>query len=220
MLEQVPAVLPIWNAFGTILRRYGYGVDVDVLRTEQFGVPQTRRRAILIARFGDDNVALPTPTHQAYRRGAADQAELGLKRWVSMEEALQRDTAFTVVSNYGSGGDPRNRGERRSDEPSATVTGKVTRNRLLMADGSESRFSHQEAGRLQTFPHDFPWSGNDIGQQIGNAIPPLLAVHVLAAALEIELDSEELERTVAASWLEGRAFPLGVRVSDRVALAE
>ncbi|BBZ03824.1 hypothetical protein MCHIJ_32610 [Mycolicibacterium chitae] len=219
VLEQVPAVLPIWNAFGSILERHGYGVDVDVLRTEQFGVPQTRRRAILIARFGDDNVALPAPTHQAYRRGASDQAELGLQRWVSMQEALKRDTEFTVVSNYGSGGDPRNRGERRSDEPSATVTGKVTRNRLLLAGGGESRFTHQEAGRLQTFPLDFPWSGNDIGQQIGNAIPPRLAVHVLAAALELELDDEELEETMDASWMRGRMSSLGTRLSDRVVFA-
>ncbi|KKW65699.1 DNA methylase [Mycolicibacterium elephantis] len=219
VLEQVPAVLPIWEAFGPILKRHGYGVDVGVLRAEQFGVPQTRRRAILIARLGNDKVALPSPTHQAYRRGAVDQAELGLQPWVSMQQALKRDTEFTVVSNYGSGGNPRNRGERRSDEPSATVTSKITRNRLLLAGGGESRFSHQEAGKLQTFPFDYPWSGNDIGQQIGNAIPPRLAVHVLAAALDIQLDSEELDRTVEASWAAGRASTLGTGIGDLVASA-
>lgn len=216
VLEQVPAVLPLWQAYGTILKRHGYGVAVGILRAEEFGVPQTRRRAILIARHGDDKVSLPTPTHHAYRRGAADQRALGLRPWVSMGEALKRPARFTVISNYGSGGDPSNRGQRRSDEPSATITGKVMRNRLRLATGAEDRFSYHEAGRLQTFPHDYPWSGSDIGQQIGNAIPPRLAVHVLARALEIEVDLDELDRTVDSSWAEGRPIPLGTRLSDDV----
>lgn len=216
VLEQVPAVLPIWEAYKVILERHGYGVAVGVLRTEEFGVPQTRRRAILIARLGDDNVSLPSPTHQAYRRGAPEQSALELKPWVSMGEALSRRSQFTVISNYGSGGDPRNRGQRHSDEPSATITGKVRRNRLRLADGDEDRFSDHEAGRLQTFPLDYPWSGLDIGQQIGNAIPPRLAVHVLAHALKIELDLDELDMTVDSSWDAGRPVPLGTRLADQV----
>lgn len=212
VLEQVPAVLPVWEAYKKVLERVGYRAAVGVLRTEEFGVPQTRRRAILIARHGVDDVSLPSPTHQAFRRGAPNQAALGLQPWVSMAQALARDSRFTVVSNYGSGGDPRNRGVRHSDEPAATVTGKVTRNRLRFANGLEDRLSHQEAGRLQTFPHDFPWSGNDIGQQIGNAIPPRLAVHVLAQALDIDVNSDELDRIVRSSWAEGRPVPVGIRL--------
>ena len=219
VLEQVPAVLPVWEAYGAILGRHGYGVDVGVLRTEEFGVPQTRRRAILIARYADEKVSLPIPTHQAYRRGAADQGALELRPWVSMGQALNRKGKFTVISNYGSGGDPRNRGQRRSDEPSATITGKVRRNRLRLASGGEDRFSHDEAGRLQTFPHDYPWSGGDIGQQIGNAIPPRLAVHALAAALKMDVDLDELDRTVDSSWMDGRPVPLGTQFSDQMSAA-
>lgn len=34
-------------------------------------------------------------------------------------------------SNYGTGGDPKNRGERKVTEPAATVTGKIDRNRWV-----------------------------------------------------------------------------------------
>jgi len=203
VLEQVPAVLPIWEAFGDVLERNGYGVAHGILRSEEFGVPQTRRRAILIARLDDRNVKLPTPTHQRFRKSVAAQGAFELPELqpcVSMAVALSRKTKFTVVSNYGSGGDPRNRGQRHSDEPSATVTGKIMRNRLRLADGVEGRLSHHEAGVLQTFPPDFPWRGSDIGQQIGNAIPPRLAVHVLAQALKISFDGSELDHAVNASW--------------------
>lgn len=220
VLEQVPAVLPIWEAYGAILRRYGYEVAIGVLRTEEFGVPQTRRRAILIARQGDEKVSLPSPTHQPYRRGGIDQGAFELLPWVSMGRALKRTASFTVISNYGSGGDPRNRGQRRSDEPSATITGKVMRNRLVFPGGDEGRFSHNEAGRLQTFPLDYPWSGGDIGQQIGNAIPPRLAVHVIAQALNLEVDLDELDQTVDSSWATGRPVPLCARLADQVALAQ
>ncbi|MFJ9633726.1 DNA cytosine methyltransferase [Streptomyces sp. NPDC101175] len=60
VLEQVPQVLPIWQAYAEVLRAEGYSVATGILRTEQFGLPQTRRRAVLVARL-DGPVALPEP---------------------------------------------------------------------------------------------------------------------------------------------------------------
>lgn len=200
VLEQVPAVLPVWRTVRKALESIGYSCDCGVLRTEQFGVPQTRRRAILIARRNGD-ASLPEPTHRHYRRGTPrDAGESTLLPWRTMDDVLQRAESFTVISNYGTGGDPKKRGRRLSDQPAATVTGKISRNRVEMASGSVSRFTFAEAGVLQTFPSDYPWSGRDIAQQIGNAIPPRLAVHVLASALGRRVIEESLDDAMTRRW--------------------
>lgn len=203
VLEQVPAVRPVWDAMADVLGRHGYNVDVDVLRTEEFGVPQTRRRALLVARLGE-RVALPPQTHREYRKGVArDSGHEFLKPWVTMADALDHRGRFEVISNYGSGGIPTARGRRESDQPAFTVTGKISRNKVVnKGDGSIGRFSSSEAGQLQTFPADYPWSDTDTAQQIGNAIPPRLAAHVLAAALGAAepLSANFLEEAVKGSW--------------------
>ncbi|WP_078489985.1 DNA cytosine methyltransferase [Streptomyces sp. SPB78] len=209
VLEQVPAVLPVWQAYAKALAQR-YHVWCGVLHTEEFGVPQTRRRAVLLARLreagADDECCTlsktgpcallePRPTHQRYRANAPRPVRRGkVAPWISMGKALHhlRGDEFVVVSNYGSGGDPKKRGRRTSNEPSATVTGKISRNRIEVPLGTlparawrRSRFSNQEAGHLQTFPLQYPWSGRAIAQQIGNAVPPRFALHILCTALAL-----------------------------------
>ena len=212
VLEQVPAVLPVWEAYGQVLETLGYVVDCKILKTEEYGVPQTRRRAILIANRNSE-LRLPQPTHRGYRKGLErTEGDPKLLPWNTMGEALDRHGPFTVISNYGSGGDPRARGRRTSDQPAATITGKVSRNRVIGHGLVETgRFSHSEAGQLQTFPADYPWSGRGIPQQIGNAIPPRLAMHVLAAALALEVEPGTVDRAVNSCW---RDTKLSVQAPD------
>lgn len=183
VLEQVPQALPVWEAYAEVLRGEGYSVATGILRTEQYGVPQTRRRAVLVARLVGE-ATLPEPTHRAYRKGEPQhEGDPQLKPWVSMAEALPDRGPFTVVSNYGTGGDPKKRGRRSSSQPAFTVTGKISRLRLIDPDGRElDRLTHAEAGQLQGFPGDWPWSGGDISQQIGNACPVQLAAALIRAA--------------------------------------
>ena len=82
-LEQVPAVLPLWEHIARILRSRGYSAWAGILNAADYGVPQTRKRAILIA-SRVRAVAPPEPTHYDPRKGL----QLWGSPWVSMAEAL------------------------------------------------------------------------------------------------------------------------------------
>lgn len=228
-LEQVPPVLPIWQAYAEILREMGYSVWTGYMHSEQYGVPQTRKRAVLMASLQRDITGPPTPTHSRYYPQAPDRLDDGVKSWVSMAEAL--GTELTMRSNYGTGGDPTARGERSSDQPAPTVTSKIDRNKWVArkrmgagmverygerpgrgidqpaftvrasAGGMEPggfrfdtpegtrRVSVREAGILQSFPADYPWQGTkgQQFQQVGNAVPPLMAAAIIATVLGLDI---------------------------------
>lgn len=88
VFEQVPPVLPVWEACAEEMRRWGYSVWVGIVNAEQYGVPQTRRRAILIARADGVEAARPTPTHSRYYSRDPKRLDEGVLPWVSMAEAL------------------------------------------------------------------------------------------------------------------------------------
>lgn len=201
IFEQVPAVLPVWEAMAGVLASLGYKTATGILHAEEYGVPQTRRRAILIANR-ERTPVLPAPTHHRFRSkaGKASRNRPALLPHRSIGETLDRVEPYVLVSNYGTGGDPKARGRRTSKEPAFTVTGKVSRNRLFTDEGELDRLDVSEAGRLQTFPADYPWSGKAVSQQIGNAIPPRLAAHVLAAALGRELPADFLDTMTRTPW--------------------
>ncbi|MGW6334227.1 DNA cytosine methyltransferase [Nocardia rhamnosiphila] len=201
VLEQVPAVLPVWEAMAEVLRsKLQYKVTTRVLHTEMYGVPQTRRRAVLIASL-DGPRAMPRPTHQIYRKtGLRSTDDWSLPRWKTMGDALpHRPKPFEVISNYGTGGNPKLRGVRTADQPSATVTGKVSRNKVV-TDAGTDRFQDWEAGRLQSFPADYPWRGGAVAQQIGNAVPPIFGLHVLSAALGCQVTPEQADKVFDLRW--------------------
>ena len=119
--EQVPPGLWLWEEMVRWLKERGYSAWAGILCAADFGVPQTRRRAILIASRSRPAVP-PEPTHSA-TPGPTLFGELA--PWVTMAEALGWDPATklderTVGLRAGSDtGHPAP--ERRADEPAPTV---------------------------------------------------------------------------------------------------
>lgn len=102
--EQVPPALPLWEHAAARLRERGYRTWCGVLCAADYGVPQTRRRAILLAHRGRQPRP-PDPTHAEDPQPTLFGAPL--ERWVSMAEALgwgmTARPSFTLAP--GKGGD-------------------------------------------------------------------------------------------------------------------
>lgn len=91
VFEQVPPVLPVWKRCAEEMRAWGYSVWTGNVNAEQYGVPQTRKRAILIAKRDPDldgEAAPPVPTHSRYYSRDPKRLDAGVLPWVSMAEAL------------------------------------------------------------------------------------------------------------------------------------
>lgn len=132
-LEQVPTVLPVWEAYAGMLERYGYQTWTGFIDAETLGVPQTRRRAFLMASL-DGPVSPPQATHSRYHRRSPQRLDEGVLPWVSMAQALGwEDEALVGFPRLDDGKGSvqidgvayRARDLRSSDAPSVSVTEKI-----------------------------------------------------------------------------------------------
>lgn len=174
VLEQVPAALPVWEAVAMETRALGYSVVTGVLNAEQYGVPQTRRRAILIARRDGIAATMPTPTHSRYYRRTPSELDVGVPAWRSIDDTLPRPQRREVAA------------WKWHDAPATTIAGdpRITaRENHKFGEQSKTalRLTESEAVLLQSYPADFPFQGSKAKRflQIGNSVPPLMAEAVL-----------------------------------------
>lgn len=210
-LEQVEEVLPIWQIVAARLRECGYSAWTGKLLAADYGVPQTRTRAVLIARL--DGIAQPpTPTHA--QLDGADLFGSQMQPWITMAAALgwseevayRRTRGAGIAERHGDRPDtpvtrpaPTITGKSRSDvwvltRPATTVLGdpRIGRPGHKAWDQGEAQFQNgsvpvsvEEAAVLQSFRPDYPFQGSKSSrhQQVGNAVPPLLAAAILRPLL-------------------------------------
>ena len=82
------------------------------------------------------------------------------------------------------------------DEPSWTVIAHIGMDGYMYIHPTENRtLSVREAARIQSFPDDFEFVGNqqDTYVQVGNAVPPLLGKAIVQSVLEYLEKVEKIE---------------------------
>ncbi len=132
VFEQVPPVLPVWERCAVEMRKWGYSVWTGNLQAEQYGVPQTRKRAILIARADGKEAKAPTPTHSRYYSRDPRKLDEGVLPWVSMAEALGWGAAsYQSNQNTSTTGE---RYERETTEPAPTLAAGSRSARFLVGN--------------------------------------------------------------------------------------
>lgn len=150
-LEQVEDVLPIWWLIGASLREQGYSVWTGKLNAADYGVPQTRIRAVLVARL--DGPALPPdPTHA--RDAADDLFGSGLAPWMSMADALgwSADVAYRRTRGSGLTARHGDRPDTPATEPAPTITGKARSDVWFLGAGAASERTAGASPRELTEP--------------------------------------------------------------------
>jgi DNA (cytosine-5)-methyltransferase 1 len=130
-LEQVPEVLPLWRVYATELRARGYHTWTGVLNAADYGVPQTRRRAILIA-SRKRRVTCPPATHYDPRDGMALFGE----PWVSMADALQFGATGVPAPSVTAGGTRTGGAEPFGHRARDMLAGELAAGRWIVDPGS------------------------------------------------------------------------------------
>jgi len=177
-----------------IVKRFnklGYDVKFKLLNSANYGVPQKRERVIFIGKKKNGKITHPTPTH-------SENGEEGLKKWVSIKEAIgdledkKEDINFNHIltshnaeftekikntpigkSVFGNYSDAFFKAY--PDQPSRTV--KENHGGVFVHYKHNRVMTPRELARLQSFPDDFIFEGSKSKQlvQIGNAVPVGLA---------------------------------------------
>lgn len=206
--EQVPECMQLWEHMADVLRGWGYQATAVKLVAADYGVPQTRRRAFLLAHREELRVAPPSHAKEP-QPGLFGERE----RWVSMADALGWSGELIVNQKPPRQDDnnQENAAVRGVDSPAPTMlfsrgntawwgvtrpattiqaTDRVGRPGRKDFEAGESQFqegsvpiTQEEAAILQGFRPDYPFQGTKTSrfQQIGNAVPPTWAAAIIRA---------------------------------------
>ncbi|MEU0837102.1 DNA cytosine methyltransferase [Streptomyces sp. NPDC005969] len=165
-MEEVPDVLPLWRQYAVYLRGWGYSVWCGNLNAADYGVPQTRKRAILIA-SRVQTVGPPAPTHTQHP-GGDDLFGESLPGWASMADTLGLPDGI-VVNTRGERKTPGGN-EFTADGPSQALTGRARSWALRnnTQTGASVRTLDQPAGTLffGARMNNVSWVRTDTGEEI------------------------------------------------------
>ncbi len=173
------------------MRGLGYIVDYRLLNAARFGVPQSRERLFIVGHRGRFAFPASIGPQVTVADAIGDTALLDLPEAKFLTPSM--DTYIAKYERASKCSLPR---DLHLDKVARTITcrnlagatGDMLRVRL--PDGRRRRLVVREGAWLQSFPGWFEFSGSETAQynQIGNAVPPLLAYR-LAQSVRAYLDS-------------------------------
>lgn len=159
--------LPYFNALVQSLTRYGYSLQWRVFPLVQFGLPQNRKRLLMIGSApGEPLPTWPEPTHVEHAVPFSGQ-----RSYVSAVKACQMLHEGVNLHNV--------EGAKELKPHREPWDGNKPMNRTITTSGGQSyhwdgerELTLAEFARLQGFPYDYKFIGPCIKKQIGNAFPP------------------------------------------------
>ena len=184
-------------------KEIGYDIKYKVLNAVNYGVPQERRRIFIVGTLGENNFEYPQEINKIVTvKDAIDdlpKLENGetseIPNHTAMKHSAQMLEKMSYVSDGGNrndipeslrpkSGDSRKYIRYNSKKPSFCVTGDM---RKIFHYSQNRALTCRELARLQTFPDSFVFLGNTgkVQQQIGNAVPVLLANKIALQVKEV-----------------------------------
>ena len=178
------------------LENLGYIVETQILQAIHFGVPQKRERLFVVAHRG--NWSFPQGTF--FQPVTAGEALAELAYSIPENAKFLTPSMDRYVANYERASQCIRPRDLHLNQPSRTLTCRNLNGatgdmmRVKLKDGRRRRLTVREGARLQGFPDWFRFCGTEGSQfnQIGNAVPPLLAK---ALAIEVRKCYDGPERS-------------------------
>jgi len=157
---------------------HGYNIEYKTLISSTFGVPQNRKRVIILGTRKDIEKKPTFPSFEINKKTNLKDAIYDLPREYSNDILNHTGNKHKVkITGYVGG--------RQLDweKPSPTITGRGSRSGGAVIhphpDGHR-RLSVRECARIQSFPDDFIFKGSNGAcyAQIGNAVPPIMSFYI------------------------------------------
>ncbi|MGL5959683.1 MAG: DNA cytosine methyltransferase [Bacteroidales bacterium] len=169
------------------LQKLGYFINYKLLNAVNFGVPQNRERLFVVGHRATFNFPKPQNKKVTVGEAIGDTMQTTPEESKFLNEAQDR-----YIANYEKASACINPRDLYADRPARTLTCRNLAGatgdmqRVKLPDGRRRRILHNEAARLQSFPDWFEFTGNETQRfnQIGNAVPPLLAYQIALAIKE------------------------------------